>query len=580
MSNPPSTALVTAGGTREPVDDIRFITNLSRGRFPGAIANALAARGIHTTLLATSALLSSRFELDSRITLVKFSSFADLQAAIAHHLETQGPPSFLLMAAAVSDYSPVPHTGKLSSRSEELVLRLARNPKLLDTLRPRCGPSTFLVGFKLLSRVSSRELIDVAHAQNTRAHLDLTVANDLQHLGRGSHPILAVTPEGAALPLDGTREAVARDLVSLILERANATPLPAYTSDTTPARSIANLSFSTRNAPQNATHAALFGALPHIELLANASLPITLDAVSTPSAVPPSSTEYVEAVAAHVALHRFAAQAGTSILLQPASSPHALLALTGPDADHLEADWAVASDALLATWGGRLSGHVLSPLLCGPRLIGITVHDAAGSWCSPFITPALRGQGFGDRVVEALERSDMSVVFPPNSPPLSYFRARGFARMEEDAHRVLLRPPGTRDDLRDAASVCLFEPRSGRVLLGRRKVGPWPDYVSFPGGGIEAGETPLEAALRELEEETGVVASGRGWVRDQVVYVDTGTRAYRVTNVLVVTTGCDEVVETDELEPRWYTLAEAQALRPMAAGTRRILRELVTRAGR
>ena len=50
-------AVITAGGTREPIDDVRVVTNLSTGRFGAHIANALVARGVDVTLLASHALM-------------------------------------------------------------------------------------------------------------------------------------------------------------------------------------------------------------------------------------------------------------------------------------------------------------------------------------------------------------------------------------------------------------------------------------------------------------------------------------------------------------------------------------------
>lgn len=209
-------ALITAGGTSEPIDDVRVVTNLSSGRFGARIANALVRRGVAVTLLGSRSMLSHPDWIDPRVEQVGFGSFLDLQARLDEHTATA--PDLLLMAAAVSDYSPVPAAGKLRSDAEEILIRMRRNPKLLPTLRERCGANTFLVGFKLLSGVSRQEVVEVATAQRERARLDLTVANDLQTFREGLHPIVLVGGDRLE-DYTGTKADSAAFLVDRVLAR-------------------------------------------------------------------------------------------------------------------------------------------------------------------------------------------------------------------------------------------------------------------------------------------------------------------------------------------------------------------------
>jgi phosphopantothenoylcysteine synthetase/decarboxylase len=209
-------AVVTAGGTREPIDDVRVLTNLSSGRFGAAIANALRHADVSVTLLASASLTSHPEWVDPAVNIQRFDSFLDLQAVL------QGsclpPPDLLFMAAAVSDYSPVPVTGKIRSTEDELVIHLRKNPKLLARLRHICGPKSLLVGFKLLSGVSTAELVDVARKQVRDNDLDLCVANDLQHLRASLHPIQLVAPVGEPQPFRGDKATVAEHLVRASLQ--------------------------------------------------------------------------------------------------------------------------------------------------------------------------------------------------------------------------------------------------------------------------------------------------------------------------------------------------------------------------
>ncbi|MCA8921888.1 MAG: hypothetical protein KDD82_08775, partial [Planctomycetes bacterium] len=193
----PWSAVVTFGGTSEPLDDVRVLTNRSRGRFGAAIVRALLAAGGEVTALGSAPaleVLRAGGPLPDRCRLLGFETTDELAARL-RELEA-APPALLFMAAAVSDYRPPRRAGKLASSAETLVLELERTPKLLPTLRARLGAETFLVGFKLLSGVSREELVAVAARQVAANQLDLCVANDLATFTERDHPVQLVTPEG------------------------------------------------------------------------------------------------------------------------------------------------------------------------------------------------------------------------------------------------------------------------------------------------------------------------------------------------------------------------------------------------
>ena len=210
-------AIVTAGGTSEPIDDVRVVTNLSTGRFGAALATALADRGVDVVLIASRSLCQRPHDLDPRVRVVPFGSTEELKVALWR--ETARPPELLFMAAAVSDYAPRPVHGKIRSVGEQLSVSMDRTPKILPTLRERCGDGTRICGFKLLSRVSSEALIGAAREQLAAAHTDLCLANDLAELGRGLHPAWIVT-EDEALRVEGSKARTASALASFALRDA------------------------------------------------------------------------------------------------------------------------------------------------------------------------------------------------------------------------------------------------------------------------------------------------------------------------------------------------------------------------
>ncbi len=220
----PCHAIVFAGGTREPIDDVRVITNLSTGRFGTAIARALARRGIEVTLAASTGVTESLVDFSgipgSSGHLVRFASYADLAEVIRGLAEkTSSVRSMIFMAAAVSDFSPVRSDGKISSDQEEITITMRRNPKLLARFREQFGADAFLIGFKLTSGLSREAMLEKAQKQLEACRLDLVVANDVKRFEGNRHPITLLATGGETIDMDGTREEVADRLVALVLEK-------------------------------------------------------------------------------------------------------------------------------------------------------------------------------------------------------------------------------------------------------------------------------------------------------------------------------------------------------------------------
>jgi phosphopantothenate---cysteine ligase (CTP) len=208
--------LVTGGGTTAPIDDVRTITNLSSGRFAAAIAESCLAHGAHVWYVHSPSaqiplVRSARFNLDtqepraeldrlgrlhedwrtvkSRLHLapLRVGTVSDYAETLRHLLTTQ-PIDVAFLAMAVSDYEPIPHSGKISSDDDVLVLKCHRTPKVIRFVRD-WAPSIYLVGFKLLSRAVIADLLDEAESAGRANRADLTVANDLQTLVAGQHTV-------------------------------------------------------------------------------------------------------------------------------------------------------------------------------------------------------------------------------------------------------------------------------------------------------------------------------------------------------------------------------------------------------
>lgn len=212
--------IVTTGGTSEPIDDVRAVTNFSTGRFGVEIAAAFEALGGDVSVLASreAGLHARAAGLESH----RFTSAADLNEKLTAAITPQRR-CIVVHAAAVADYTPTAATGKLSSDRDELTITMTRTPKIVDVLRAAGGRKAFLVGFKLTSGAPIEELHAAAFTLLKRAKLNLVVANDLTECRDGRHPLWLITQEGGAIRVDGDRRSVAARIAEFIAAREDVT---------------------------------------------------------------------------------------------------------------------------------------------------------------------------------------------------------------------------------------------------------------------------------------------------------------------------------------------------------------------
>ncbi|HQZ86755.1 MAG TPA: bifunctional phosphopantothenoylcysteine decarboxylase/phosphopantothenate--cysteine ligase CoaBC, partial [Actinomycetota bacterium] len=211
--------VVSAGGTREPIDAVRVIANRSSGKQGYAIAAEAAARGAQVTLVSTVQLL-----LPAGVSLVAVETAAQMQAALA---EVAATADVIVMAAAVADFRPVVAAeGKLKKDQGIPQILLEPTPDILAGLGARKPAGQTLVGFA----AETSDLAANAAGKLQRKNLDLIVANDVSAAGVGfQHDTNAVTLLTAAgrsitVPLADKR-AIAKAVLDTVVEiRGSATP--------------------------------------------------------------------------------------------------------------------------------------------------------------------------------------------------------------------------------------------------------------------------------------------------------------------------------------------------------------------
>ncbi len=164
--------VVTAGGTREALDPVRFLSNRSSGKQGHAIAQAAIDAGAEVALITAARRLSTPVGC----TLVAVDSAESMRAAV---LERADAACALIMAAAVADYRPRDQAAqKLKKNDDELVLPLERTADILMAVKARreaTGAPRVVVGFA----AESENLLQNASAKLRAKGLDLVVANDI-----------------------------------------------------------------------------------------------------------------------------------------------------------------------------------------------------------------------------------------------------------------------------------------------------------------------------------------------------------------------------------------------------------------
>lgn len=161
------TLLVTAGGTREAIDPVRFIGNRSSGRMGFAIAEAARRRGARVILIAAPTTIAPPADCE----VVCVTSAAEMQAAALKHLSEA---TIVVMAAAVSDYTVKAATQKLK-RDQSRTLELEPTTDILRELSTRRNPGTLVIGFA----AETEDILANGRAKLERKGVDAIVVNDV-----------------------------------------------------------------------------------------------------------------------------------------------------------------------------------------------------------------------------------------------------------------------------------------------------------------------------------------------------------------------------------------------------------------
>ncbi|OOB92026.1 bifunctional phosphopantothenoylcysteine decarboxylase/phosphopantothenate--cysteine ligase CoaBC [Rathayibacter sp. VKM Ac-2630] len=165
--------LVTAGGTREPLDPVRFVGNRSSGRQGVALALAAAARGASVTVLAANL----DIEAPRGVEVVAVGTALELREAA---LAAAADADIVIMAAAVADYRPADVSEskiKKEQQGDRLVLELVKNPDILAEIAAAKTGNQLVVGFAAETETDREAMLALGRAKIARKGCDLLVLN-------------------------------------------------------------------------------------------------------------------------------------------------------------------------------------------------------------------------------------------------------------------------------------------------------------------------------------------------------------------------------------------------------------------
>jgi phosphopantothenoylcysteine decarboxylase/phosphopantothenate--cysteine ligase len=204
--------LITAGGTREPIDAVRYVGNRSSGRMGYAVAEEAAALGAHVTVVAANVTLPRH----PRVRHLDVETAAQLRDACAAEFPAC---DVLVMAAAVADFRPAAAVeGKVKKTDrDELALVLERTDDVISGLAAARRAGQTLVGF---AAEHGADAVEYGRDKLTRKGLDAVVVNDVSRPGIGfdttENEVTIVTATGDEHVPRATKAEVARAILATV----------------------------------------------------------------------------------------------------------------------------------------------------------------------------------------------------------------------------------------------------------------------------------------------------------------------------------------------------------------------------
>ncbi|MFB8398459.1 bifunctional phosphopantothenoylcysteine decarboxylase/phosphopantothenate--cysteine ligase CoaBC [Streptomyces yangpuensis] len=208
--------VISAGGTREPLDPVRFLGNRSSGKQGYALARTAVARGARVTLVAANTALADPAGVD----VVRVGTAVQLREAV---LKAAGDADAVVMAAAVADFRPAEYAGgkiKKKDGEDPAPVALVRNPDVLaEVSADRAREGQVVVGFA----AETDDVLDNGRAKLRRKGCDLLVVNEVgeaRTFGSEENEAIILASDGSEIPVPyGPKEALAEVIWDQVTRR-------------------------------------------------------------------------------------------------------------------------------------------------------------------------------------------------------------------------------------------------------------------------------------------------------------------------------------------------------------------------
>lgn len=210
--------LISAGGTQEPIDPVRFLGNHSSGKQGIALATEATKRGAMVTLVAANVSET----IPTLHEVVRVSTAVELASALGNKLAQSDA---VIMTAAVADFRVAEASAKKLKRSElgdQITLNLVANPDILAGLVSRITAenlSVVSIGFAAETASSENDLQRLAQQKLETKGCDILVANDVSHgavFGANVNSVVVLTKHGSVTARDGSKVAIANHILDVL----------------------------------------------------------------------------------------------------------------------------------------------------------------------------------------------------------------------------------------------------------------------------------------------------------------------------------------------------------------------------
>lgn len=208
--------LISLGGTFEPIDSVRGITNKSSGKMGLALAKQAYIQGANVTLVIANVSV----EISPLFKVIRVETSKQMAEVI---FDIVGDYDIFISTAAVSDFEVVDRRDKKISSDSSLSIDLKPTLKIIQQIK-EINPDIFLVGFKAEFNITTDEIIYCARKQISDAGTDLVIANDVSkkncNFGSDLNEVLIIDSDVLSVPLS-SKDEIAKIIINVISNKTS-----------------------------------------------------------------------------------------------------------------------------------------------------------------------------------------------------------------------------------------------------------------------------------------------------------------------------------------------------------------------